>query len=448
MRRADGPDPYTPRSGDGAIHVAHYDLDLDYRVASNRLQATATLAGSAREETRTITLDLSGLAVRGVRVAGDPGATHTHRDRRLVVRLSRALAAGDEFSLAVTYGGSPKPRRSPWGTLGWEELDDGVIVASQPIGASTWFPCNDVPSDKATYRIAVTTESAYRVVAGDLVRRTVRGGRTRWEFAHENPTASYLVTVQIGRYRRRVVDLDGVPGEILHPAGLAVRVGSDMRPLPDMMAAFQRAFGPYPFPEYRVVVTPDDLEIPLEAQGTAIFGAGHIDGRGTLTRLIAHELAHQWFGNAVGVAAWRHIWLNEGAACYAEWIWSEASGSYTAHENALGFHARLAGEPQDLAIADPGPAKMFDDRLYKRGALCLHALRITVGDDDFFRILSTWTSRYAGQAVVTGDFVALCEEVSGRGLGDFFDAWLEGTDLPDLPDAGFAADPAPVSEAL
>ena len=100
-----------------------------------------------------------------------------------------------------------------------------------------------------------------------------------------------------------------------------------------MMKLFVKLFGPYPLSTgYTVVVTDDDLEIPLEAQGISIFGANHCDGTRSSERLIAHELAHQWFGNSVTVRRWRDIWLHEGFACYAEWLWSEESGGRSADE--------------------------------------------------------------------------------------------------------------------
>ena len=110
-------------------------------------------------------------------------------------------------------------------------------------------------------------------------------------------------------------------------------------------------------------------------------------------RLVAHELSHQWFGNSLTLGSWQDIWLHEGFACYAEWIWSEESGGPSAHERAEEHHEKLADLDQDLVLADPGPELMFDDRVYKRGALTLHALRLTVGDDAFFALLRGWTDR-------------------------------------------------------
>ncbi len=200
-----------------------------------------------------------------------------------------------------------------------------------------------------------------------------------------------------------------------------------------MTALFEDRFGPYPFGGYTVVVTDDNLEIPLEAQGLSVFGANHLDGRRGSERLVAHELAHQWFGNSLTAGRWRDIWLHEGFACYAEWLWSQESGGRSADEQARAAHTRLAALPQDLLVGDPGPDAMFDDRLYKRGALTLHALRRTVGDEAFFTLLRTWVARHRHGTVSTADFLACASHVTGHDLGPLLDAWLHRLPLPDLP---------------
>ena len=135
--------------------------------------------------------------------------------------------------------------------------------------------------------------------------------------------APYLATLQIGRYQR----LRARHRRLLVPPRLLAAAEHDLARQPEMMALFEERFGPYPFAAgYTVVVTDDDLEIPLEAQGLSVFGANHMDGRRGSERLVAHELAHQWFGNSLTVGRWRDIWLHEGFACYAEWLWSERVG--------------------------------------------------------------------------------------------------------------------------
>lgn len=441
-------DPYTPHSGDPVITVDHYDVTLDYKVSTNRLSGTAVIRGRVKASTNALSFDLVGLRASRVGVTGDDAARFRQSDRKLRIVLGTALDPDASFTVTIVYAGAPRPRRSRWGTIGWEELDDGAIVASQPTGAPTWLPCNDVPSDKATFRLTLTTDAAYTVVAGTCTNRSTRGGKTTWTFEWAMPTPSYLVSVQIGRYVSESAPLGSVRGTLFYPRSRTSRVRADFADLPRMMSVFEHAFGPYPLEEYTVVVTADDLEIPLEAQGMGIFGANHVDGNGGSERLIAHELAHQWFGNSVGVAQWRDIWLNEGFACYAEWIWSEQSGGPSAHRKALAHHTRLASLPHDVLLADPGPDLMFDDRIYKRGALTLHAVRLTVGDEAFFDVLRRWTQRFRAATATTADFQELAEEVTGVPLAPLLRAWLGEYALPALPPSSSRADPAPLTAPI
>jgi aminopeptidase N len=325
--------------------------------------------------------------------------------------------------------------RSPWGEVGWEELADGVIVASQPSGAASWFPCNDHPSSKATYRISVSCEAPYTVVAnGTLSGKSTRSGRTTWVYDMKQPMATYLATVQIGRYTKRDLHQGVLARQLYYPPELAGNVSTDFGRLDDMIAVFVEKFGPYPFDSYSVVVTPDELEIPLEAQGLGIFGRNHVDGAHGSDRLIAHELAHQWFGNSLTVESWRDIWLHEGFACYAEWIWSEGSGGQSAHDNAVAYRARVKAVPKDsLVVGDPGAKDMFDDRVYKRGALALHAIRLSVGDTAFFAALRAWARVYRHGSVTTADFVEFFSNHTGsEEIDEIVDRWIYKAAVPEL----------------
>lgn len=229
------------------------------------------------------------------------------------------------------------------------------------------------------------------------------------------------------------MDLGGIPGALIYPPHLRRRVKHDFGRLGEMMALFEDAFGPYPLAKYVAVITDDDLEIPIEAQGMATFGANHADGHHGSDRLIAHELAHQWFGNSVTPKQWRHIWLNEGFACYSEWMWSQASGAESTDALAEHYHKRLAGLPQDILVGDPGAVDMFDDRIYKRGALTVHALRRTVGEKTFRALVRSWTHEMRHGVADTEEFIAHAERIAGRSLRPLFQAWLFQTRLPALP---------------
>ncbi|MFT4188226.1 MAG: M1 family metallopeptidase [Aeromicrobium sp.] len=432
-RRTDG-DAYVPGHGDPSFAVDHYDLDLTVNLAANALSGVATLTCRALADLASFELDLYRLRVGKVVIDGRPPAKHAQRRHKVVLRPRATIPAGAAFTVKIPYSGSPRPMPGKDGEAGWEELEDGLIVASQPHGAPSWFPCNDRPDDKATYAFTVTAPQGYTVVANGRPGPTRRRGSTRvWTYAEDAPMASYLATLQIGRYVALPGESVGVALTTWCPPARKPAVAEAFADQPAMVESFSRLFGPYPFASYAAVVTDDELEIPLEAQSLSIFGSNLAYRAWSAQRLIAHELAHQWFGNSVTLRHWRDIWLHEGFACYAEWLWSEASGGPTADAHARQHHARLSGLPQDLLLADPGPDDMFDDRVYKRGALTLHALRLRVGDDAFFDLLRAWTSRFRHSTVTTDDFVELTGELTGLDGAELFSPWLDELPLPALP---------------
>ena len=440
-------DPYTPDRGDPAYEVTHYELDLDYKVSTNRLAGRAVLDVTVLEDARRLVVDLVGLRVLKVTVGGT-AAKWVHRGARVVVTPSAPLTRGVRTQVAITYAGTPGPVTTRWGDVGWEELTEGALVAAQPNGAPTWFPCNDHPRTKATFRLAFECDSPYDVVAtGALVAARARGSRTRRVFEQDVPMATYLATVHIGRYVRRALAPSDVPIVIVLPAARERDVMHDLGRLPEMTSLYETLFGPYPFDDYTVVVTADDLEIPLEALAMASFGPNWLDGRRRHERLVAHELAHQWFGNSLTPSTWADIWLNEGFACYAEWLWAEHADGIPVRVSAMTHWSRLARLPQDVVLADPGPDLMFDDRVYKRGALTLHALRLQLGDVAFFDVVRDWVASRRHGSVTTDGFVAHVEsfvrrtapveaEAAARRARDLLELWLWTTPLPRVVETG------------
>lgn len=429
-------DAYTDVDFNLGFHVHHYDLDLDYDIGPNELEAEATLRIEAYEPLKKMTLDLEPkLKARSVD-ANDPDgndmevARFTQKGGKLRIKFRDEIPAGTEFYLVISYDGRLRTRKTPWGHIGWQELENGSLVAGQPNGAPTWFPCDDTPDEKATYRISVTVENPYVAVAnGTLTGRRQDGAFTTWTYETEHPQATYLATVQVGDYRR--VDL----GRNTHAWLPQDADPSAFELQQEMLDFFESVYGPYPFSEYAVVVTEDELEIPLEAQGVSIFGVNHLRG---WERLIAHELAHQWFGNSVGVSKWEDIWLNEGFASYSEWLWFEHKGT-PAQATANREYEELAQSRENLMVGAPGPRDMFDDRVYTRGAMALHALRTALGDDAFFPALRRYIAAGRHSVVEPQDFIREMHEAAREAslspslVDDILNAWVYQPGLPACP---------------
>ena len=195
---------------------------------------------------------------------------------------------------------------------------------------------------------------------------------------------------------------------------------------PEIIAFLSESFGPYPFSAAGGIVDDaDGIGFALENQTRPVYSKDFFSSPESGDSVVVHELAHQWFGDSLALKRWQHIWLNEGFATYAEWLWSEREGLGTAQES---FDS-LAGIPADdpfwaLTIGDPGPDRLFDGAVYDRGAMTLHALRLAVGNEAFFRILRRWAQSRAGGNVTTPQFIRLAERISGQDLGAFFQTWL------------------------
>lgn len=430
-------DSYTGVDFNLGFHIRHYDLELNYRVEPNRLEGTANLQLVTWKDLDQLTLDLMpNMTVRRITVADSKAreitvARFRQSNDKLRVNFAETVPVDSAFTLVIRYAGTPRPRRTAWGEIGWEELENGSLVASQPNGAPSWFPCDDTPDEKATYDIAITADHPYTVVCnGDLVEKKRQSSTTRWHYRTRHPMATYLATVQVGEFQH--LDLGG-RCDAWVPTELVADARRELADQDEMLNLYEKLFGEYPFARYTVVVTEDELEIPLEAQGLSIFGANHMRTAGRWERLIAHELSHQWFGNSLGLAQWNDIWLNEGFACYAEWLWFEHRGR-AIEESTRHHYDELAKKPEDLLLGDPGPEDMFDDRVYKRGALTVHALRVLLGDAAFFEAIRTYIASGTHGIVEPVDLRRELYKLHPQAeVDEVLHAWLDNLELPEYP---------------
>ncbi len=439
-------DQYYPTYGNGGYDVRNYDLEVAYDPTTDVLDGDATIAARATQSVCRFNLDLVGLDVRKIRVDGRR-ARWTRDDDELTVTPKEPLERGRKFEVEVRYSGVPVEFELPGFDIrtGFMAVPDGVTVAGQPEVAASWFPVNDHPLDKASYEFEVTVPSGYEVAANGFLRDVDAGGRrTTWEWRAREPMASYLATIDVGfwdvsRYRTD----DGLPVydavDSAITGGLRDEIDSSLARQDEVLDLLGDAFGPYPFSTVGAIVdNQDDLFFALETQTRPVYSKRFwLDRAGNPVNgdsVIVHELAHQWFGDDVALARWQDIWLNEGFATYAEWLWSEHEGQGTPAEI---FQATYDEIPADdpfwsVVIGDPGVDLLFDNAVYVRGAMTLQALRDEVGDDAFFRILRRWATTQSGGNGTTDEFIALAERISGTQLDDLFETWLFTGEKPAL----------------
>ncbi len=432
-------DPYYPLLGNTGYDVEHYDLHLVVDIAGpDRLDGRASIQLTPLIDLSSFAFDLTdaGLTVTSVDVDRAP-ADFAHDDAKLRITPPTTAARGEAIIVDVVWAGTPTPVSSGTriGSIGWLEGTVASVAVGEPFGARTWYPVNDHPSDKATYTITVDTPSNLVGVSnGVQTHDEIVGDRriTTWDM--DDPMASYLTTVGVGDFELRASDdglTTGTPIDDAIARPVAPAFEGDFGLTDEMLIVFEELFGPYPFDEYGALVVDMDFGFALETQGRSLFSARMVDGDGSIERIVAHELAHQWFGNHVSPATWRDIWLNEGFASYAEDLWLEYSGRAAPDALEVRLVDRASGSPLPRP-GDPGKNDLFAPSVYRRGALTMHALRLEVGDEPFFGILREWVDRYGGGSASTEQFVALSSEIAGRDLADFFSSWLFDDTVPAL----------------
>ncbi|GHE07847.1 M1 family metallopeptidase [Streptomyces alanosinicus] len=416
-------DPYFPLSGNGGYHVRHYGLTLGYDTSSRHLDGTAVLTARATQSLSRFDLDLSGLKVTGVTVDGTPAAFR-RAGQELVVTPRHTLRSGGDFRVTVRYNGTPKPVTDPDGsTDGWTPTDDGAFVASEPQGAMTWFPANSHPTDKSSYDITITVPQGRTAVAnGVLLGQRTAHGRTTFRWREAQPMAAYLATATVGKFQvQQFTTRDGIRVYNAVDAREAQAAAPVLKQLPSVLAWESKLFGPYPFRSAGSIVDhAPGVGYALETQTRPVY-----DSAPDLSTLV-HENAHQWFGDSVSLTAWKDIWLNEGFATYAEWLYAEQHGGDSAQKAFDALYARPASDPLwAYPPGDPGNGKnIFGTPVYARGAMTLHELRGAVGDRDFFRILRAWAAAHRGGHGTTAQFERLAEQISGKRLDGLFHTWL------------------------
>ncbi|MYX43316.1 M1 family peptidase [Streptomyces sp. SID89] len=421
-------DPYYPDYGNGGYDVSHYDLRLKYQPATDELEGTATISARTTQDLSSFDLDFL-LDVSEVRVNGTKAAFTTSGQHELVVTPKTPLAKGTAVTVVVRYSGVPSTK-SAYGFTTWHRTPDGAVAADEPEAAWWWFPSNDHPSDKATYDVSVAVPDGTQAISnGTLQATSSQLGWTRYSWRQNKPQATYLATLALGKFDITTgVSEGGVPVINAYSKDLGDNDGAaraSVERTGEIVDWLSGYFGPYPFSSAGGYVPNTTTGYALETQ-TRVFYSPKQFAKGANVSLIVHELGHQWFGDDVSVKGWKDIWLNEGFATYAQWLWSEHEGEGTARELADYVYASHPADDPFWTVApgDPGADNQFDDAVYDRGAAAIQALRDEVGDTAFFRILKGWPAAHAYGNASVADFQKYAEQVSGKPLAALFDTWL------------------------
>ncbi len=435
-------DPFFPALGNNGIDVSHYKIELDINPVTGKLNAHATLEIKAEKQLSKFTLDLHGLKINSIRVDGSL-AQFVRKQDKVEIKPRVPLPANKIFVVSVTYSGAPEAVPDPTSSgkestyLGWfKTARNSTYVVSEPVGASTFFPSNDEPNDKATYAFRVTVPYGYRGVAnGTQVAAYTVGNKTSWHWEMKQPMATWLATVHVNKLKVYSLRTSkGLLVRVFYPAGVPLANAQGYAKAATMIPYFESLIGPFPFKDYGSVVVEDPaLGYALETQAMSTFPS---EPNPPSESSVAHELVHQWFGNSVSVARWEDLWIAEGAATYFEILWKN-------RKNPPAFDAAMLDNYGYVVNARLGPAvvetptQMFTDRPYNRGAATLYALQKTVGLTTFFRIMKTFVAENRGGNVTTKDFIDTAVRVSGKAsVRALLQSWVYDVGVPALPGTG------------
>lgn len=448
--------PGNVRSSD----VLHYDLSIEFQPASRSFRGTVSITAMTAGKGGSISINASNetLTIESVTCDRRP-ARFSHSDDVLSIRLPESAHPGDSVALTIRYTGVSKFDGSyDGGGVYFTESDDGTHIAtiSQPEFARNWWPCKDSPSDKATARISVTVPSPLIAVSNGILINLQQSsvGRTFvWETAY--PIATYLVSVAAAPYvlisdTYQTADGKQMPLQYYVFREDSAKAAADLATTPAILDFFGIRFGEYPFLKEKFGYAEVDGELTMENQTIVSLERSLITGTGEGLSTIVHETAHQWWGNLITPASWRHTWLNEGFATFAEMLFVEHRKGAAAYNQ---FVKALMGERNGIyagsVIGRDSTAfwDSFSPRVYNKGALVLHMLRRMVGDSIFFAAMRSYiqapTLRYAN--AMTDDFARIVRDVWGKEVIWFFQQWVyANTETIDRPVLSYTWTTTPV----
>jgi aminopeptidase N len=408
------------------LDILHYDLKFDLYPDESLLKGDATITGILlNKSSDEITLNFyDNLKIATLRL-NNHEAEYSNKNNLLHIKYSGGL---DTFNVEIIYEGTPKHVGLSGFVFGEINKSSVVFNLSEPDFASSWFPCHDVPSDKALLDIYITNDSTKVSVSNGILEDTLtNNGRKTYHWKTIYPIATYLVCIYSADYvsfTDKYISQskkDTLPIQYYVFSNQLKNAKIDFEDHPKMIDFFAKTFGEYPFIKEKYGVAEFLWQMgAMEHQTITGIGSNFVSGKKFFNDIYVHELSHNWWGDAVTPSTFKDIWLNEGFATYSEALYAEHKSGAKALQSFMLDKAlsNIKGKlynPQD---------NLFGATEYDKGAWVLHMLRKETGDSLFFKILKTYYETYKYKNASTEDFKNICQSVTGKDWNKFFDQWV------------------------
>ncbi|HET9647347.1 MAG TPA: M1 family metallopeptidase [Microlunatus sp.] len=428
-------DPYFPDYGSSGYDAIKYTIAIRFDPDRQLITGTTTITARATQDLASFYYDLV-LATDEVTIGGEPARVAHEGLQDVKITPETPIKAGAVFEAKIDYSGRPAdiapPRGQPWSVTKKE-----WTAAGEPESAAWWYPSNDHPSDPALMDVSVQVPQGYEVLSvGRLASRDTddRPDTATWHWVSDAPMATYLNFVSIGQYEIKESTADGrqavyAVSEQLREADRR-KAFAAMERSPAIIKKYESWFGPYPFDAIGGVVPAHRFGFGgLETQTRPVYGAESILDDGFASGLVAHELAHMWFGDQVTVHQWNDIFDNEGYASWAQWAYLDATGGEPLNDHLERAYRATKDHPEfwKITMIDPGPDHLFDV-VYTRGPMLLQALRNRIGDKAFFKLARQWAQQPGSRSLE--EWMVTAQSVTSVDLAPFFAVWILGDTVP------------------
>ncbi|TCO54166.1 peptidase M1-like protein [Actinocrispum wychmicini] len=421
-------DAYYPEDGNGGYQVDDYDISIDYDPASHQLKGVAKISATTTQALKGFNLDLLGFTVDSVRVDSRDASHRRESAHELVVRPAGSLRKGQKFTVEVAYHGVPDPAGA-W----FLRPSGGAYAVGERQAASSWFPVNETPRDKATFTLRATVPAGWSVLSNGVRENVLNtAGKTTYTWRERTPITGYLTTIAIDRFtlltQRRS---NGMPLVSAFAPGTEGNIPVEKR-LPEILDFEESLFGAYPIDTGGGVYEFGPFTGALEAQGRSVYIIAQGSGTVANARNLVHENAHQWWGDSVSLWNWSDLCLKECVAAYTEDLWSAQKEGLDLDRNYRETVSKNLTNPTfwSAKLHDGGPDSEMANAVYYRGPLFMHALRRQVGDRAFFAALKAFPQAHRDSNATLQQFIASMECYSAQDLSAFTRAWLDSTTIP------------------